>query len=100
MGSDFILRLYQSSDEELDPGNVTSTLSDSTTTEKGSEKTSDAGRCFWTELISLLLLILYCTDNTGVAGYITQVPPSVTTEMTIGNACVRWYDFTKPLSLL
>ena len=36
--------MYQSSDEELDPGNVTSTISDLTT--------SDLGRCLWTELIN------------------------------------------------
>ena len=37
------------------------------------------------------------TDKTGVTGYTTQVHSSVTTEMTIGNACVRWYK-TKPSS--
>ena len=95
-----IWEVYQSSDEELDPGNVTSTISDLTT--------SDSVRCFWTEWItniaaynSLFKVTKMTSDNsidkTGVTGYTTQVHSSVTTDMTIGNACVRWYK-TKPLS--
>ena len=47
-----IWSLYQSSDEELDPGNVTSSLDNSTTTEAVSEVTSDLGTVGVFQLIS------------------------------------------------